>query len=63
MGTWKQIETVPARLDHQSASICAIDRTQWQTKLRSENEALQGTNLNADGVIIVEPLHCAVNIY
>lgn len=29
----------------------------------SESEAYKGTNLNADGVIILQLLHCAINIY
>ena len=37
-------------------SIFPEDRTRWQTELQSESEAYreaEGTNLNADGVIIL----------
>ena len=34
---------------------------QWKTKLHRESD-VYGTSLNTDGVIILQPLYCAINI-
>lgn len=56
METFKEIEMGPRWLDGKSAFIFfARLNARWQTELQIESEVLQGTNSNADCVII-QPL-------
>lgn len=56
----------------QMYSLCAVNgdlissvkfRAWWQTGLYIKKGSVEGTNLNTDGVVILQPLHCAINIY
>lgn len=63
MEALKQIEMLPAWLNCQSVFIFAGDLGLVADNTAEWKWCLWGTNLNATGIIILTPLHCAINIY
>lgn len=64
--TWKQMEIMPGCLPDWIDSQPSFSRVILRLvadRIKQWKQRLQGTNLEVNGVIILKPLRCVVNIY
>lgn len=65
METWQQPEMVPDSQPDWSESLPSLSEEiscPVEDKIAQRKWGLYGTYLNEGGVIILQPLHCAINI-